>query len=52
MQIATKKVLDEITSDDDLEELVYTIIDACPYDFEFIPTIASFKYLSYFDYTF
>ena len=49
MQIVTKKVLDEITSDDDLEELVYTIIDACPYDFEFIPTIASFKYLSYFD---
>ena len=49
MQIATKKVLDEITSDDDLEELVYTIIDACPYDFEFIHTIASFKYLSYFD---
>ena len=49
MQIATKKVLDEITLDDDLEELVYTIIDACPYDFEFIPTIASFKYLSYFD---
>jgi hypothetical protein len=49
MQIATKKVLDEITSDDDLEKLVYTIIDACPYDFEFIPTIASFKYLSYFD---
>ena len=49
MQIATKKVLDEITLDDDLEKLVYTIIDACPYDFEFIPTIASFKYLSYFD---
>ncbi len=49
MQIATKKVLDEITLEDDLEELVYTIIDACPYDFEFIPTIASFKYLSYFD---
>ena len=50
MQISTKKVLDEITSDDDdLEKLIYTIIDACPYDFEFIPTIASFKYLSYFD---
>ncbi len=31
------------------EELIYTIIDACPYDFELIPTIASFKYLSYFD---
>ena len=37
MQIVTKKVLDEITSEDDLEELIYTIIDACPYDFELIP---------------
>lgn len=43
------KTLEEINQNDDLEELIYTIIDACPYDFELIPTIASFKYLSYFD---
>ena len=42
----------QIATNDNIEELVYTIIDACPYDFEFIHTIASFKYLSYFDYTF
>ncbi len=48
-EISIKKVLDDITSDDDREELIYTIIDACPYDFELIPTIASFKYLSFFD---
>lgn len=48
-QLSVKKVLDEITSNDDREELIYTIIDACPYDFELIPTIASFKYLSFFD---
>ena len=39
----------QIATNDNIEELVYTIIDACPYDFEFIHTIASFKYLSYFD---
>ena len=43
------KTLEDINQNDDLEELIYTIIDACPYDFELIPTIASFKYLSYFD---
>jgi hypothetical protein len=48
-QLSIKKVLDEITSNDDREDLIYTIIDACPYDFELIPTIASFKYLSFFD---
>jgi hypothetical protein len=48
-EITSKKVLDEITSDDDREELIYTVIDACPYDFELIPTIASFKYLSFYD---
>lgn len=32
-QLSVKKVLDEITSNDDREELIYTIIDACPYDF-------------------
>lgn len=42
-------ILEDINQNDDLEELIYTIIDACPYDFELIPTIASFKYLSYFD---
>ncbi len=42
-------ILEDINQNDDLEELIYTIIDACPYDFEIIPTIASFKYLSYFD---
>ena len=42
-------ILEDINQNDDLEALIYTIIDACPYDFEFIPTIASFKYLSYFD---
>ena len=42
-------ILEDLKEDDDLEELIYTIIDACPYDFEFIPTIASFEYLSYFD---
>ena len=44
-------ILEDINQNDDLEALIYTIIDACPYDFEFIPTIASFKYLSYFDKT-
>ena len=48
-EITTKKVLDDITSNDDREKLIYTIIDASPYDFELIPTIASFKYLSFFD---
>ena len=48
-EITTKKVLDDITSNDDREKLIYTIIDASPYNFELIPTIASFKYLSYFD---
>lgn len=48
-EISIKKVLDDITSNDDREELIYTIIDASPYDFELIPTIASFKYLSFFD---
>lgn len=48
-EISIKKVLDDITSNDDREELIYTIIDASPYAFELIPTIASFKYLSYFD---
>lgn len=48
-EISIKKVLDDITSNDDREELIYTIIDASPYNFELIPTIASFKYLSYFD---
>lgn len=43
------KTLEDINQNDDLEELIYTIIDACPYDFELITTIASFKYLSYFD---
>lgn len=42
-------ILEDINQNDDLEELIYKIIDACPYDFELIPTIASFKYLSYFD---
>ncbi|MBY0541523.1 MAG: hypothetical protein K2P52_08970 [Campylobacterales bacterium] len=42
-------ILEDINQKDDLEALIYRIIDACPYDFEFIPTIASFKYLSYFD---
>lgn len=42
-------ILEDLNKNDDLEELIYTIIDACPYDFELIPTIASFKYLSYFD---
>ncbi len=42
-------ILEDITQNDDLESLIYTMIDACPYDFELIPTIASFKYLSYFD---
>ena len=42
-------ILEDINQNDDLEALIYTIIDACPYNFEFIPTIASFKYLSYFD---
>lgn len=42
-------ILEDINQNDDLEALIYRIIDACPYDFEFIPTIASFKYLSYFD---
>ncbi len=42
-------ILEDINQNDDLEELIYTVIDACPYNFEFIPTIASFKYLSYFD---
>ena len=42
-------ILEDINQNDDLEALIYTIIDACPYDFELIPTIASFKYLSYFD---
>ena len=42
-------ILEDINQNDDLETLIYTIIDACPYDFELIPTIASFKYLSYFD---
>lgn len=41
--------LEDLTEFDNLEELIYAIIDACPYDFEFIPTIASFKYLAYFD---
>jgi hypothetical protein len=48
-EISIKKVLDDITSNDDREELIYIIIDASPYTFELIPTIASFKYLSYFD---
>jgi len=48
-QISKKKVLDNISEDDDLEKLIYTIIDACPYDFESIPAIASFKYLSFYD---
>lgn len=48
-EISIKKVLDDITSNDDREELIYTIINASPYDFELIPTIASFKYLSFFD---
>ena len=47
-EISIKKVLDDITSNDDREELIYTIIDAS-YNFELISTIASFKYLSYFD---
>ena len=42
-------ILEDINQNDDLEALIYRIIDACPYDFELIPTIASFKYLSYFD---
>lgn len=42
-------IFDDICEDDDLEELIYTIIDACPYDFQSIPTIASFKYLSFYD---
>ena len=42
-------ILENINQNDDLESLIYTMIDACPYDFELIPTIASFKYLSYFD---
>ena len=42
-------ILEDINQNDDLEDLIYRIIDACPYAFEFIPTIASFKYLSYFD---
>ena len=41
--------LEDLSEFDDLEELVYTVIDACPYDFEFIPTIASFRYLTNFD---
>jgi hypothetical protein len=49
------KIIEVNNSNDDFqintnrEELIYTIIDACPYDFELIPTIASFKYLSFFD---
>ena len=45
-EISIKKVLDDITSNDDREELIYTIIDAS-YNFELISTIASFKYFSH-----
>ncbi len=41
-------ILEDINQNDDLEALIYTIIDACPYNFEFIPTIASFKYFIFY----
>ena len=35
-------ILEDINQNDDLEALIYRIIGACLYDFEVIPTIASF----------